>query len=189
MLQALHHLVVEPETGLSRRKHPGGNERVDDVRLVDNRLWNLECACENVQVEFRIVEDEGARRFIARNSAGVIVCGGCGVGEKCAEPLLRLIEVEIATFACGQRKSDFIRMRDGDVVALRDLAVVAGRGEADAHQVALHRVEPVGFGIHANQRRCSEFRFHLLEDFFGVDTNVWRRNIDCEVRAFHYCAR
>ena len=58
VLQTLHHLIVEPEAGLPRRKHPGGNQRIDDVCVVDNGLRNLESTCENMQVEFRVVEHE-----------------------------------------------------------------------------------------------------------------------------------
>ena len=161
VLQKLHHLIVEAEPGLTGREHPCGYQRIDDVCGINLLLREAECAGENMQVEFRIVENEGSRPLI----------------PELDKPRLDFVKVEIAAFVARVRESDVVGMSERNIVAFGNVAVFVGGSEAKPDDAALHRVESVGFCVDADFSRCIEFLFHLFENFFVIDTDVFGRDV------------
>ena len=115
---------------------------------------------------------------------------GAAAGEcarivpKIDEPLLGGVKVEVAALAGGVRESDIVGMSERNVVALGNAAVFCGCGKAKPDNVALHRIQSVGFCVDADFCGCIEFLFHLYEGFFVVDADVSGRNV-CREACFY----
>ena len=71
-------------------------------------------------------------------------------------------------------------MAERDVIAFRDAAVFCCGGKAKPDNVALHRIQSVGFGIDADFGGCVELLLHLFECFFVVDADVGGRDVGGE---------
>ena len=138
-------------------------------------LRESEGAGENVQVEFGIVEHEGAFGL------GRLFAGGFArIVPEINEPLLCGVEVKVSTLAGRVRETDIVGMAERDVIAFRDASIFCCGGEAKPNNVALHRVEAVGFCVDADFCGCIEFLFHLYEGFFVVDADVGGRDVGGE---------
>ena len=181
VLQKLHHLIVEAEPGLAGREHPCGNQRIDNVRGIDLLLREAECAGENVQVEFGVVEHEGTLGVGEDDVAiGVVVGTFARIIPKFNEPLLGGVEVEVATLAGRVRESDVVGVSERDVIALRNASVFCCGGEAKPDNATLHRVESVCFRVDADFGRLVEFLFHLFENIIAIDADVSGREVGGE---------
>ena len=100
------------------------------------------------------------------------------------EPLLCGVEVKVSTLAGGVRETDIVGMAERDVIAFRDASIFCGCGKAKPDNVALHRIQSVGFCVDADFCGCIEFLFHLYEGFFVVDADVGGRNV-CREACFY----
>ena len=159
VVQALHHLVVQPETRLTRRKHPGGNEGIYDSSLFNLRNGKPEGTGKHMQVKLGIMKDESAAALAVNDLARFI--------PKAQEPFPYGSTVEIA-----YGEPDVVGMGKGNVVALGNRAVFACGGKAKPHQIAGHGIQAVGFRIHTDFCSRRKFCLHLLELFSGINANV-----------------
>ena len=164
VVQALHHLVIQPETRLTRRKHPGGNEGIYDSCLFNLRNGKPKGTGKHMQVELGVVKNESAAMLAVNDLARFI--------PESQEPILYGSTIEVA-----YREPDVVGMGKRNVVALGNRAVFACGGKAQPHQIASHRIQAVGFRIHTDFGCHRKFSFHLLELFGSINANVGGENV------------